>query len=120
VTQPIPDSKLLASHRRSDRGACGFVLVDHPGITPIFEFSRMGGSGGYLLVIAVNGAGRPENKLNRTAAIRAAVLDLPGLFRATRFPNQRRSGLWLWALLSHCFVEQTSDRVEIFSGSGPP
>jgi hypothetical protein len=27
VTQPIPASKLLASHRRSDRGACGFVLV---------------------------------------------------------------------------------------------
>jgi hypothetical protein len=33
VTQPIPASKLLASHRRSDRGACGFVLVDHPEVT---------------------------------------------------------------------------------------
>jgi hypothetical protein len=27
VTQPIPASKLLASQCRSDRGACGFVLV---------------------------------------------------------------------------------------------
>jgi hypothetical protein len=29
-SHPIPASKLLASHCRSDRGACGFVLVGHP------------------------------------------------------------------------------------------
>jgi hypothetical protein len=29
-SHPIPASKLLASHCRSDRGACGFVLVGDP------------------------------------------------------------------------------------------
>jgi hypothetical protein len=33
VTQPIPATKLLASHYRSGRGACGFVLVANPYIT---------------------------------------------------------------------------------------
>jgi hypothetical protein len=33
VTQPIPASKLLASHRRSGRGACGFVLVAKQEVT---------------------------------------------------------------------------------------
>jgi hypothetical protein len=32
VTQPIPATKLLASHYRSGRGACGFVLVGKPGV----------------------------------------------------------------------------------------
>jgi hypothetical protein len=34
-SHPIPASKLLASHCRSDRGACGFVLVANPDITPV-------------------------------------------------------------------------------------
>jgi hypothetical protein len=29
-SHPIPAAKVLASHRRSDRGACGFVLVVNP------------------------------------------------------------------------------------------
>jgi hypothetical protein len=31
----MPASTLLARHCCSDRGACGFVLVDNPGPTPI-------------------------------------------------------------------------------------
>jgi hypothetical protein len=31
-SHPIPASKLLASHCRSDRGACGFVLVTNPSV----------------------------------------------------------------------------------------
>ena len=33
MTQPIPATKLLASHYRSGRGACGFVLVVQPDLT---------------------------------------------------------------------------------------
>ena len=33
MTQPIPASKQLASHCRSGRGACGFVLVADSEVT---------------------------------------------------------------------------------------
>jgi hypothetical protein len=36
VTQPIPATKLLASHYRSGRGACGFVLVADPAVGVIW------------------------------------------------------------------------------------
>ena len=64
-----------------------------PDITPIFEFCQDRRPGGYL--VAVNDAARSEDKLNRTAEILATVLDLSGLFCATRFANQRRPGLCL-------------------------
>ena len=38
MTQPIPATKLLASHYRSGRGACGFVLVIDPELTLILAF----------------------------------------------------------------------------------
>jgi hypothetical protein len=37
VTQPIPATKLLASHYRSGRGACGFVLVVNPEVSLIWN-----------------------------------------------------------------------------------
>src|SRR3984885_1075698 len=39
-SHPIPASKLLASHCRSDRGACGFVLVAQPEVTRILPFTK--------------------------------------------------------------------------------
>ena len=41
MTQPIPASKQLASHCRSGRGACGFVLVGNPDITTIWITSGL-------------------------------------------------------------------------------
>jgi hypothetical protein len=38
VTQPIPASELIASHSRSGRGACGFVLVANPSLTKMVNF----------------------------------------------------------------------------------